>query len=85
MTETKEQTPLEKLQVEYNQLCALDGHLTQQIKTFIKQRQQNRDRLEKITNKAANISKADQEASKVKAPEIPREIAEEAEVQSVAS
>lgn len=77
MTETKEPTAAEKLQAEYNQLCAMHGHIAAQMITLEKQSEENLAALTKVIRKAANLPK--EKIEELKAPEAiaPEEIKEE--------
>lgn len=63
MEEKKEPTAFERLQQEYQNLCAQHGHLTSQIDTLEGQREDVREALKKIVKKSANITKEAQKAA----------------------
>lgn len=61
-----ELSPAEKIQAEYNHLCAQHGHLTAQIMALKKDRLSVRDKFQKLMNRASNLPK--EEIQKVKEP-----------------
>lgn len=61
MEEKKEPTALEKLQAEYNQLISFLGHNIAQQLHLQKEESSLKERIQKISAKAANISQKPEE------------------------